>query len=265
MRFSVLGGGSKGNSLYVCNAKEAVLVDSGFSVKETIRRLSLIAPQENALETIKALFVTHEHSDHINGIGVLSRRLKIPVYMTGGTYQALPERIGALHRVNIIRPGQKIEAAGMSIESFSTSHDAADPVGYSITGKKGSIGYATDLGVVTNLVRARLMNCDYLVIEANHDFKMLMTGSYPPELKTRVNSSRGHLSNDSCAGFVKSLLNEKIKGIVLSHLSEENNKPELALAAVSQVIKEYIKTCRVQNHVHLEVAHQKVPTPMMIM
>lgn len=259
MKFSVLGGGSKGNSLFVSQGKNSILVDSGFSVKETTRRLEKIGA---SLESIRAVFVTHEHSDHVNGIGVISRRLKIPIYMTNGTYQALPDRIGKLHRTNIILPGQKVDLFGLVIKSFPTSHDAADSVGYRITGEKGSIGYATDLGVVTNLVKDRLMNCDYLVIEANHDFKMLMTGPYPPELKTRVNGSRGHLSNTSCASFLKEILSPVTKGVILSHLSEENNRPDLAKSVVNDIIEQFMKSKKIKKRIHLEVAQQKIPTDL---
>ncbi len=232
MQLSVLGSGSKGNSVYITSGETSILIDAGFSGKELSKRLSSIKKGVNDLD---AVLLTHEHNDHISGAGVISRRCKIPVFANSGTFSGGEKRLGKLHKRIEFTTGEKITFQDIEIRSFRTLHDTRDPVGYIISNGERSIGYCTDTGKVTHLMAARMQNCDALILEFNHDPHMLKTGPYPLALQQRVRSSHGHLANEDAADFLKNLLNDKLRYIILAHLSEVNNLPELALAAAAKV------------------------------
>lgn len=233
MRFSVLGSGSKGNSVYIEEGSTAILIDNGFSGKELEQRLSSIG---RSLDNLTAICVTHEHNDHIRGVGVVSRRCKVPVYANGGTFASAEKKIGAPFRFVEFGTGDDLAIQDLEVRSFRVSHDSADPVGFVISNGREYLGYCTDTGAVSKLMELRLAHCHGLILEFNHNLEMLKNGPYPLVLQQRVRSSQGHLANEDAGQFLKRLLHRNLKTTVLAHLSETNNTPELALrAAVDSV------------------------------
>ena len=229
MRFSVLGSGSSGNSVYIESGKTGILIDAGFSGKEIEKRLKSVGRE---LADVCALCITHEHNDHIRGAGVISRRFKIPTYINEGTFSAGEKRIGKLVDRREFETGDILQIGDLQVRSFRVSHDTADPVGYVVSDGKRSVGYCTDTGKVSHLIGRRLAECNGLILEFNHNLQMLKNGPYPLPLQQRVRSSRGHLSNEDAAEFLKGLIGDHLRTVVLAHLSETNNTPELARAAV---------------------------------
>lgn len=229
MKFSVLGSGSKGNCTLVEAGATRLLIDNGFSGKEIIGRLRDlgIAP-----ELLTAIVVTHEHDDHVKGIGVLARRLNLPVYANSATHSASEHRIGTLPARREFGVGEPFVIDDLRIHPFAVSHDTADPVGFVVSDGECSLGYCTDTGKITHLIRHHLQRCQALVLEANHDVQMLKSGPYPPALKQRVLSSRGHLANSEAVDFAARLAEDRLQLLVLAHLSEINNHPELVLQEV---------------------------------
>ena len=227
MRLSLLASGSKGNSLFLETDSCRLLIDAGLSGRETLARLSCIGVDP---ETLDAILITHEHSDHVRGVGVLARRLKIPVLGASRMLQAAQHVIGKAQLIEF-DPGTPFVFKGLSIDPFPVTHDACDPVGFRIEGGEGCIGFATDLGIATRLTQDKLKGCRALVLEFNHDEKMLQDGPYPWHLKQRIRSRHGHLSNAEGACLLEELLHPGLQGVFLSHLSEVNNDPALAMAA----------------------------------
>ncbi|PIE63225.1 MAG: MBL fold metallo-hydrolase, partial [Desulfobacter postgatei] len=193
-----LGSGSRGNAIFVSTPDTDVLVDAGLSGIEIQRRLAAVG---KAADDLKAIIITHEHADHIKGVGVLSRRFNIPVYVTSDTFNAC-KGLGKIDQINFFECGCGFEIGTLAVTPFSISHDACDPAGLTLEHQGKKIGIATDLGVVTNLVRTHLSNANALYIEANHDPDMLMTGPYPWHLKQRIQSRTGHLSNQDARQLV---------------------------------------------------------------
>jgi len=186
----MLASGSKGNAIFVSRGSASVLVDAGLSGIEIERRM-----KSGGLEirNLDAILVSHEHSDHIRGVGVLSRRFGVPVCMSRKTEQAAASRLGRLHEVRHFECGSAFEINGLSIRPFSISHDADDPAGFTVQHKGVKIGIATDLGIATAMVKSHLRNCNLLILEANHDPDMLISGPYPWPLKQRIRDRTGHL------------------------------------------------------------------------
>ena len=244
VRVCVLASGSKGNAIYISNQSTSILIDAGLSGTQIVQRLQSrnIHP-----ETLSGIVVTHEHSDHIQGVGVLSRRFGLPVYITRETHHACP-RLGRLSASQYFRSGSEFHIEHLTIHPFSISHDASDPVGFIVSTNGIRIGVATDLGMVTGLVKTRLRNCDALVLEANHDPEMLINGPYPWPLKQRIQSRNGHLSNQDTRMLLSDLKNDRLKHVVLAHLSETNNSPQKVLNSVTAALN----GCDVQ----IEVARQ---------
>jgi phosphoribosyl 1,2-cyclic phosphodiesterase len=228
MRFSVLGSGSRGNSVYIESGETGILIDAGFSGKEIETRLQSIGRN---LSNVRALCITHEHNDHIRGAGVISRRCKIPTYINGGTLAAGEKRMGKLFAQKEFETGELLQIGDLQVRSFRISHDTADPVGYVVSDGKRSVGYCTDTGKVSHLIGQRLAECNGLILEFNHNLQMLKEGPYPLPLQQRVRSSRGHLSNEDAAEFLAGLIGDHLHTAVLAHLSETNNTPELARRA----------------------------------
>lgn len=228
-----LASGSKGNAIYLADNFTAVLFDAGLSGIQIQKRLEArgIRP-----ERINAIIVSHEHSDHVRGVGVLSRRLKIPVYISRDTHLAAQKQIGALKQMVYFRCGESFTLNTLKIHPFSISHDAADPAAFTVESGENKIGIATDLGIATSLVKTHLKGCRMLFLEANHDMQMLIDGPYPWELKQRIKSRSGHLSNEDSRNLLQELIHDGLTHVILSHLSEENNTPRLALKAVGKVL-----------------------------
>ena len=236
MRFSVLGSGSRGNSVYIESGKTGILIDAGFSGKEIETRLQSIG---RTLSSVCALCITHEHNDHIQGAGVISRRCKIPTYINGGTLAAGEKRMGKLYVQKEFETGDLLQIGDLQVRSFRISHDTADPVGYVVSDGKRSVGYCTDTGKVSHLIGRRLAECNGLILEFNHNLQMLKNGPYPLPLQQRVRSSRGHLCNEDAAVFLAGLIGDHLHTAVLAHLSETNNTPLLARKAAMLSVKQW--------------------------
>jgi len=252
MFFSVLGSGSKGNSVYIESGKTAILIDAGFSGKEIAARLQTIGRRT---EDLDALLVTHEHHDHIHGVGVLSRRCNIPVYSNYGTVKGGEKLLGRLFKHLEFGTGETFQLRDLQVRTFSVSHDATEPVGFVIGNGKVTLAYCTDTGKVSRLVEQRLKGCNALILEFNHDLRMLQDGPYPLALQQRVRSEHGHLSNDAGAEFLQSLLHDQLKHVVLAHLSVANNHPDLAMNAARRAV--------LDAQLQLRVASQVAPTELM--
>lgn len=251
MRFSVLGSGSRGNCVFVESGSTAILIDGGFSGKEIASRLAFIGKD---ISCLRAIFVTHEHNDHISGVGVISRRCRIPVFANEGTHRGAGKTFKKLFRCNEFETGAAINFEDLRVRSFAVSHDTADPVGFIVDNGAARLGICTDTGIGSRLISRRLSDCDGLVLEFNHDLQMLKDGPYPQSLKQRVKSSHGHLSNGDGARLLESVLHDRLRHIVLAHLSETNNLPEIAYTAAQGVIRDRLDGSA------LSVSEQQIPT-----
>ena len=237
---SILASGSRGNSALVASVHTRILVDAGISCRETFKRIKAGGDDPHALS---AILITHEHSDHVHGLAMLAKKLSIPIFMTGATHQAwaraLRDEKGErpeLARLEVFHSGHSFQIGNIYITPFTIPHDAADPVGFTFSAEGTKIGFATDLGYVPASVRHHLRGCDVLVIESNHDLEMLRGGPYPWSVKQRVMSRVGHLSNDGLAEFFAEDYDGAAAYVVLAHLSEQNNHPELARRAAEQAL-----------------------------
>ncbi len=224
MRVCLLASGSKGNSIYVEAGDCKILVDAGLSGRQILTRLREIGVDGAELD---AVFISHEHTDHTRGAGVLARRLNIPLVANSPTCGACRQLCGPTSTVEF-ESGHPFAFKDLLIDPFPLTHDALDPVGFLIEGRDGRVGIATDLGIVTRLVKDKLQGCRAVVLEANHDEEMLLNGPYPWHLKQRIKSRHGHLSNAQSAELLDAVLNPGLDGVFLAHLSEVNNDPTVA-------------------------------------
>jgi phosphoribosyl 1,2-cyclic phosphodiesterase len=214
------------------SSRARILVDAGISCRETFKRLKLAGLEPKSLS---AILITHEHSDHVYGLATLAKKLDIPVFMTGATHQTWARslrddagQLPKLAKLEIFSAGRQFQIADITVTPFTIPHDAADPVGFTFRAEGAKIAFATDLGYMPASVRDHLRRCDVLIIESNHDVEMLRVGPYPWSVKQRVMSRVGHLSNDSLAQFFAEDYDGGASHIVLAHLSEQNNHPEVA-------------------------------------
>jgi len=230
LKLCMLASGSKGNAIYVSNGETSILLDAGLSGIEIERRM---ASRNISFSEISAVIVSHEHSDHIRGVGVLARKHDLPVYISEKTKRAASEQIGRIDSFSLFSCGSEFSIDSLRIRPFSTSHDADDPAGFIIQCENQKIGIATDLGIATAMVKDHLKGCACIVLEANHDLKMLEDGPYPWPLKQRIRSRIGHLSNESSKELLMEVLHDELRHVVLAHLSEINNTPDKALCAVT--------------------------------
>jgi phosphoribosyl 1,2-cyclic phosphodiesterase len=230
LRFTSLGSGSSGNALVVESGGTRVMMDCGFAASETKLRLERagLAPGDLA-----GILVTHEHDDHMGGVARFARRYAVPVYLTRGTSQWLPADFPAV-LVRLIDSHASFGIDALRVEPFPVPHDAREPVQYAFSDGDARLGVVTDLGCVTQHVVDKLTRCTALVIECNHDLDLLMEGPYPPSLKQRVSGRFGHLDNLGARRLVESLDRCRLRHLIAAHLSKQNNKPELAVAALSE-------------------------------
>jgi phosphoribosyl 1,2-cyclic phosphodiesterase len=240
----MLASGSKGNAIYVSDGCTAVLVDAGLSGIEIERRMQ---SRDISPESLHAIVVSHEHADHIRGVGVLSRRYNLPVYISAKTREAALPQIKSAWKTVLFECGTPFKIKSLHIHPFSISHDAIDPAGFTITLNQKKIGIATDLGMATAMVRHHLQSCNLLILEANHDPDMLISGPYPWHLKQRVNGRTGHLSNQDSRILLEDIQHDRLQHVILAHLSETNNTPEKALAEVCRAINPLVTQLTVSS------------------
>lgn len=263
MKLCSIASGSSGNCIYVGSRNTNLLVDAGISAKRIENGLKGI---DISPDTLQGVLVTHEHSDHISGLGILARRYHIPIYTTYETARAIRQikSMGELPEDAFcyIKPDETFQINDINIEPFSTSHDAANPVGYTIRSEGHKIGFATDLGKYDDYIVSKLNDSDLLFVEANHDVNMLMVGRYPYYLKQRILGDRGHLSNETSAGLISRLLSDKMQHVLLAHLSKENNYEELAY----ETVYSGLISCGCSfSKLNLKVAHRDQPTEMVML
>lgn len=227
-----LASGSKGNSIYISDGQTSVIIDAGLSGIEIQRRL---AARNLSADNLGAIIVSHEHSDHIKGAGILSRRFKLPVFINQKT-EAAAEGLGGLHEIRSFECGTAFSMGKMRIHPFSISHDAEDAAGFTIKQNGTAMAIATDLGMATALVKEHLKHCSLLILEANHDPQMLEDGPYPWPLKQRIQSRVGHLSNCDSKKLLCELQHDNLQHVILAHLSETNNTPQKAYDEVVQAL-----------------------------
>jgi len=249
--FCSIASGSSGNCVYVGNDKSGLLIDAGISCKNILESLKNIGVSN---KSIKAMLLTHEHSDHMKNIGAMSRKLNIPIYANSSTWESIEGSIGKVKSENIrvFQTGQDFCVEDICISPFSISHDAADPVGFTFAFGTKKIGLATDLGYFSSNVKEALKGTSLVMLEANHDVEMLKMGSYPYYLKRRILSEHGHLSNEASGHAACELVNMGVEQILLGHLSKENNFPQLAYETVKGILEE--KGIKVNKDVILDVA-----------
>jgi phosphoribosyl 1,2-cyclic phosphodiesterase len=255
VEITVLASGSKGNCALVAGGDGSLLVDCGLPAREALLRLSAAGQSP---DTVRGILVTHEHVDHIRGAWALARKLKVPVYGTGGTLQDLPREAprGHLPPLYPVRPSVPFGLGGFSIEPFPTSHDAREPCGYIIEEDGCRFALCTDTGILPPTLIRELSRCDGVLLESNHCPEMLATGPYPESLKRRIRSRRGHLSNVTAASCLRQIAGD-LGAVILAHLSEVNNTPEKALASAREGLGFYL------GEVEILVARQhEVTSPL---
>ena len=233
MRVCSIASGSSGNCIYVGSDNTHILIDCGISGKRIVSGLNDLGLD---VKDIDAVLVTHEHSDHIKGLGVISRKYGLPVYTSPNTFKAALKApgIGAVDAALLheIRADSDFEIGDLKIHPFHTSHDAADPFGFRVNNGKRSMALATDMGTFDDYTIRQLLNLDTVFLESNHDVNMLEVGRYPYYLKQRILSDHGHLSNEAAGSLLNEILHDDMKHIILGHLSAENNYPALAFETV---------------------------------
>ncbi len=251
---SVLASGSKGNSVLIRSRDTSILVDAGISMKRTFAALEAL---DVPVQSLRGIVISHEHTDHTSGAGAISRKLKIPIFISPDTYAYCSHKLGKVQeRLIYFQPGSAFEIGNIAVHPFSSSHDAVDSSNFFFEYDNRKLGLAIDLGYPTQLTVHKLSGAHTLILESNHDHQMLMEGPYEWNLKMRVKSRQGHLSNEEAVGLISRLLHPGLRNIILAHLSETNNDPLLAMG----VMQEYLSEIR--SDVRLMVASQDYHTPL---
>lgn len=254
LRYTTLISGSTGNAAYVESDEDALLLDAGLSFKSLCR---LCDTAHLSLEKVRAILLTHEHSDHSKGVGVVARKLGVPIHLTKGTWDSIEAKVGKLSRNQAIlhRIADTFNVGSLEVETFKLHHDAREPCGYMVgcAGKK--VGFLTDTGHTDEWQRCQLRSCQGLVVEANHDVGVLQEGPYPAFLKKRILSDLGHLSNVACQDLLCQVVSDQTRYVTLAHLSGENNRPSLARLAMASLLVDY-------SNIELLVASGHRPLPL---
>lgn len=230
MRFALLGSGSKGNATLIEQGDTCVLLDCGFTLRETEQRLARLG---RSPEQLSAILVTHEHQDHLGGVGPVARKYGLPVWLSNGTLRAAAHRLGRLPDCRLFNSHTDFAIDALQVHPFPVPHDAREPCQFVLGNGVHRLGVLTDTGRATAHIAHQLDACDALILESNHDSRMLRDGPYPPALQERVAGGLGHLSNDQAAGLLAELDSSRLQHLVAAHLSEQNNRPDLAVAALS--------------------------------
>jgi phosphoribosyl 1,2-cyclic phosphodiesterase len=251
-QFTILGSGSGGNCAYLESDETRLLIDAGFSGRQIRQRLASI---NRTPETLSGILITHEHSDHTQGLAALAAKLRIPLYCNRLTREAIEAQQQIKFDCRIFATGASFEVGDITVDTFSVPHDAQDPVGFLLRTAAGNIGFLTDLGHATKLVIERVRPANVLVLEANHDLKLLQDDTKRPwSTKQRILSRHGHLSNDAAAEVASQIVTADLKHLFLGHLSRDCNRPALALRAVSERLQQLGA-----HHVRVECAMQDAP------
>lgn len=260
VRMTVLASGSKGNCTVVSSNHASILVDAGISCRETLKRMRVAGESP---ENLKAIVISHEHNDHVAGLQVLARKLQVPVYISEATYHHWRKdardadgKPARLDKREHFQAGRSFTVAGITVTAFTIPHDAADPCGFTFKADGIKIGLVTDLGYMPANVKEQLRGCDGLMIESNHDVEMLRNGPYPWMVKQRVMSRVGHLSNHALGEFFARDYDGQAAFVVLAHLSEVNNHPELARETANRALGGKMTLFRSAT---LSLAHQDRP------
>jgi len=231
VRFCSIGSGSKGNGTLVQKGDTCILIDNGFTLKEFENRL---AQKGLTPLNLTAILITHEHSDHIKGVGPLARKYRIPVYCSHGTSQH--EGLGVIPALKVIDSHEEFEIGVLKITPVVVPHDAREPTQFVVKDGEFSVGILTDLGSLTPFIIEQYRQCDGLLIETNHDVSMLRRGPYPPKLKVRVEGPLGHLNNEQAGYFLSQIEQDRLQYVVATHISEQNNQKALAIQNISQAL-----------------------------
>lgn len=237
MEITVLGSGSGGNSSIIKHKDTTILIDAGFVYKELVSKME--AKGINAYD-INAIFITHEHGDHIRGVGKFMKKQLTTLYLTEKTYRAFNNKIKSDigNKRTFLTYNVGVKVGDLSVKCFPVSHDAVDAVGYVVEDGSKKLSYITDLGYVTPPVKENLSDCDAIVIESNHDLTMLRNSSYHLVLKQRISGPKGHISNAGAAKLISEVNSDKLKNVFLTHLSDENNTPEVAMYTMQKAFNE---------------------------
>jgi phosphoribosyl 1,2-cyclic phosphodiesterase len=266
-RISILASGSTGNATLLETERTTLLIDAGLGRKEILRRFEALGrPQP---ERVDAILITHEHSDHSTAVAQLARLWNCPAYLTEPTHREIvkmyaedPEKPGkkaTIERVEHIRPGERFQIGDIEINPFAIPHDAADPVGYAFRMNGTKVAIVTDLGYLPELVKQHLREADFLILESNHDLEMLKVGPYPWHIKQRVMSRTGHLSNAIVSEFLADaeVFDGRARHLVLAHLSEQNNNPEVARISAEEALNRRPAEFAFRGSLH--IANQHIP------
>ncbi|SFS36708.1 MBL fold metallo-hydrolase [Marininema halotolerans] len=259
MKYSILASGSTGNSLYIETDHIRLLIDAGLSGKQLEAKLKEIGADPTQLD---ALLVTHEHIDHVKGLGVFARRYQLPIYMNEATWTSLPTSVGAIHpdQQRIFPVLSTLQLKDITVQSFPISHDAAQPMGFCFHNEDVSLGLVTDTGYINQRIVDKVRGANVLIFESNHDVEMLRMGSYPWNIKRRILSDVGHLSNEDAAEALLDILKGEGEDIHLAHLSQDNNLTELAHLTVRNILEE--EGLHVGKDIHLRETWPNRPTPL---
>ncbi len=233
MRFASIGSGSEGNGLVVEAGDTRVMIDCGFGVRETAKRLARIGIEPDSLS---AILVTHEHSDHVGGVPAFAARHKIPVWLTFGTLSQTSARFAGMERIFGFDSHDAFVIGDLEVCPFPVPHDAREPVQFVVTDGAFRLGVLTDLGMSTPCVEQSLTGCDALVLECNHDLQMLGDSDYPAALKKRISGRFGHLHNEGAAALLAALDTSRLKHVLAAHLSQHNNTPDKARTALASAL-----------------------------
>lgn len=262
MKFSVLASGSTGNAIYVATDRVSVLIDVGITGKQAEAALQTIGVKP---EDLTAILVTHEHVDHIKGVGVMARRYGLPIYANAKTWNELDGQIGTIkeEQRKLFAVGEKRELEDLGIESFGISHDAAEPMGFCFYQGNKKLSVATDLGYVSEKIKETIRGADAYIFESNHDVELLRMSQYPWSIKRRILSDVGHLSNESAGEALTECLRGGAERVYLAHLSKENNMIDLARLTVKNILEEQGLT--VGDDVHLRDTYPDRPTKLEVL
>lgn len=254
VRLTILGSGSGGNCAYFETAETRILIDAGFSGRQIRQRLAQIG---RTPESLHGILITHEHSDHVQGLVALCAKLHIPIYCNRLTKEAIERQLEAKFDCRLFSTGATFDVGDIAVDTFSVPHDAHDPIGFLLRAACVNVGFLTDLGHATKLVMERVRTANVLVLETNHDVKLLQDDLKRPwSVKQRILSRHGHLSNEAAADVAEQIVNAELRHVYLGHLSRDCNRPELAFRVVNERLRKIGA-----NHVRVESTSQDSPNP----